>query len=316
MLNPAMIEHVIVGLDGSPLGESSLPFVEGLATKLGSRVTLLHVTPVPEHPLHVDDYPPLDQIVQRATQYATQYLEEHRRRLATAGVDARVVAVSGRPAEQIVACADRQGADLIALATHGRSGIGRLTHGSVAERVLHTTTKPLLLVHPDDWPATPRGLQRIMVPLDGSPEAETALGLAEPIAVRCRVPLELVHFVEPLMPLMPEVGGPLYMDLQAIVDGSIAASRGYIDKMVASLRKGDLEVSGEVAVAHPAEGIANRARQRPGTLVVLSTHGRSGWRRLLLGSVAQRAVQLAPGAVLVCPAPAQPASQDAERTAS
>ena len=69
---------------------------------------------------------------------------------------------------------------LIALATHGRSGLGRLTYGSVAERTLLTTTRPLLLIWPDGWAAVPRSLQRIVVALDGSPEAERGLATGQP----------------------------------------------------------------------------------------------------------------------------------------
>ena len=108
---------------------------------------------------------------------------------------------------------------MLALATHGRSGIGRWAYGSVADQVLHTTPKPLLLVRPDGWAAVPRAIQRIVVPLDGSPEAETAFQLAEPLAVRCGLPLVLLRFVEPLLPTFaPEMGAAAYMDLQAIID--------------------------------------------------------------------------------------------------
>src|SRR3972149_3880561 len=121
-----------------PLAETILPFVEGLAGKLPAGVTLLHVTAVPEHAPPLTDYPSLDQIVERARELAGDYLREHQRRLSAAGGSASTAAVSGDPAAEIVRYADRDGADLIALATHGRSGIGRWAYGSVADRVLHT----------------------------------------------------------------------------------------------------------------------------------------------------------------------------------
>ncbi len=298
------MKRILVGLDGSPLAETILPFVEVLAGKTGARVTLLHVTTVPEHMPPLSDYPSLDPLVQRASRLAEEYLREHQRRLSAAGIDAAGAVLVGQPAREILRYAEREDVDLLALATHGRSGIGRWAYGSVADEVLHETAKPLLLIRPDGWAAVPRALQRIVVPLDGSAEAETALQIAEPLATRCGVPLFLVRFVEPLLPIFaPELGGLAYMDLQAIVDGTIAEARGQIEKSSAALRARGFTASGEVSVAHPADGITGYARQHPGSLVVLTTHGRSPWRRLVLGSVARRVAQTIAGPILICPPP-------------
>jgi nucleotide-binding universal stress UspA family protein len=299
------MRRILVALDGSPLAETILPFVEGLAAKTGARVTLLHVTPVPKEAPALNDYPSLDQMVQRASALAEEYLREHQRRLSSAGVEASVTVVAGRPAVEIVRhAAANDEIDVLALATHGRSGIGRWAYGSVADQVLHTTPKPLLLIRPDGWAAVPRTVQRIVVPLDGSPEAETVFQLAEPLAVQCGLPLVLLRFVEPLLPTFaPEMGAAAYMDLQAIIDGTIAESRRYLDEATVTLRARSVIASGEVSVAHPADGIADYSRQHPGSLVVLATHGRSGWQKLVLGSVARRVVQMVHGAILICPPP-------------
>ena len=299
------MKGMLVALDGSPLAETILPFVEGLAAKAGARVTLLHVTPLPKETPALNDHPSLDQMVQRAGALAEEYLREHQRRLSAAGVEASVIVVAGRPAEAIVRyAAANDEIEVLALATHGRSGIGRWAYGSVADEVLHTTPKPLLLIRPDGWAAVPRAVQQIVVPLDGSPEAEIAFQVAEPLAAQCGLPLILLRFVEPLLPaFVPEMGAAAYLDLQAIIDGTIAESRRYIDEATATLRARTVIASGEVSVAHPADGIATYARQHPGSLVVLTTHGRSGWQRLVLGSVARRVIQTVHGAILICPPP-------------
>jgi nucleotide-binding universal stress UspA family protein len=294
---------MLVGLDGSPLAETILAFVEMLATRLGAGVTLLHVVPVPEQVEATAADTSVDRIAQRGTQLAEEYLRGPQRRLVAAGVDASLAVVTGVPAREIVRYADRGGFDLVALATHGRSGLQQWIHGSVADQVLHTTSIPLLLVRPGDgWTALPRGIQRIVVPLDGSTEAEEALRLAEPLAARCKLPLALVRFVEPLtLEYAAGPNGMAYVDVQSIVDDLTGAARDYLATTADGLRARGLTVSTGVSVAQPAAGTAAYTHEHPECLVVLTTHGRSGWHRLLLGSVARRVVLTAAAPVLLCP---------------
>lgn len=302
------MRHILVGLDGSPLAETTLPFVEMLARKSGARVTLLHVVPIPED-VPAAGEPSLDEVLRHSSRLAEDYLHGQARRLGAADVSARVAVVTGDPAREIVAYAGREGCDVVALATHGRSGVQRWAHGSIADRVLHTTTIPLLLVRPDEgWAAAPRDLRRIVVPLDGSTEAETALRLAEPLAARFGVPLVVVRFIEPVLDFAAGPGGMGYLDVQGITETLVATARTDLAKATAALSSRGVTASAEVTVAQPATGIADHARQHPGSLVVMTTHGRSGWQRLLLGSVARRAVQMVAAPILLCPPPNPPAS--------
>jgi nucleotide-binding universal stress UspA family protein len=296
------VHRILVGLDGSPLAETILPAVEVLAGRLGAQVALLHVVPVPEHG-PAGKRPSADQFVEHATRQASEYLSGVQRRLASTGAGVSLVVGAGTPAREIVRHAQTGGFDLVALATHGRSGLQQWIHGSVADQVLHTTTIPLLLVRPGDgWAALPRGIRRIVVPLDGSTEAEAALRLAEPVALRCEVPLALVRFVEPLtLEYAAGPSGMAFIDVQRIVDDLLGAARDYLTTTADGLRARGLRVTTEVSVAQPAAGIAEYTREHPESLVVLTTHGRSGWRRLLLGSVARRVVLTVAAPILVCP---------------
>jgi nucleotide-binding universal stress UspA family protein len=297
------VRRILVGLDGSPLAETILPVVEALAAKLEAAVTLLHVLPVPEHEPAAAERPGVDRLVEHATQQASEYLSGVQRRLASAGVDVSPVVAVGTPAREIVRHAQGGGFDLVALATHGRSGLQQWIHGSVADQVLHTTTIPLLLVRPGDgWAAVPRGIRRIVVPLDGSTEAEAALRLAEPVALRCGLPLALVQFIEPLnLEFAAGPSGTAYVGAQRIMDELLGAAHEYLTSTADGLRARGLTVTTEVSVARPAAGINDYTREHPESLVVLTTHGRSGWRRLLLGSVARRVVLTVAAPILVCP---------------
>ena len=301
-LTVPFMRRILVGLDGSPLAEAILPFVEWLATKHRAGVTLLHVVPVPEHgPLA--DHPAIDQIVRQATTPAEEYLRGPQGRLAAGGLDVTVVVTQGQPAREIVRHADQGAYDLVALATHGRSGIQQWAHGSVADDVLRTTSVPLGLVRPGDGPgAMPRRIQRIVVPLDGSPEAEAALRTAEPLAIRGEVPLTLLRFVAPLnLEYLAGPNGLAYVNFEHIIDDLTGAARSYLDTQAAQLRARGIAVTTEVAVAPPAAGIAAYVGKHPESLIVLATHGRSGWRRLLLGSVARRVALTVTAPLVLCP---------------
>jgi nucleotide-binding universal stress UspA family protein len=297
------MRRILAGLDGSPLAETILPFIETLAKMTGAEITLFHAVSLPASVPQLADYPSIDQVVRRARQLAEDYLHEQRHRSADTGVRTSVAVVLGDPAQEIVRYAEREGFDLVALATHGRSGVQRWAHGSVADRVLHTTTIPLLLIRPGDgWAAVPRGIQQIVVPLDGSPEAEASLRIAEPLASRCHLPLVLVRFVEPLMlDFAADPSGVAYVDFQRITDGMLKTARDYQEGTASKLRQQGVSVSAEVSVAPPADGIATYTNAHPSSLVVLTTHGRSGWRRFLLGSVARRVVQTVAAPIVICP---------------
>lgn len=146
-----MFGHVLVGLDGSPSAETILPHVVVLATRFGSRVTLLQAT-VPFQTAVAESVaggvasPDAGEIVASARREATTYLAEVARRLKADGLDVDWEQLEGPAARAIVEAARRLGADLIALCTHGRSGLDRAILGSVADAVVRQAPCPVLLV--------------------------------------------------------------------------------------------------------------------------------------------------------------------------
>lgn len=143
--------RILLPLDGSSLGEAALPYVEELASVTGAEVVLFHVVnPRPELGL-VDGYSPeLGQMaeaqVSQALEAAREYLGRIRDRLADRGITARCEVEIGSPADRVVAYASEANVDLVAMSTHGRSGIGRWLLGSVADEVLHAANRPVMLV--------------------------------------------------------------------------------------------------------------------------------------------------------------------------
>lgn len=150
-----MYAHILVPLDGSELAETALAHAEGLARKLGSRLLLVRVDNLPatligevapmEGPL-----PPelIEDAIEAETEESKDYLTKTAQRLKDDGMAVEWEVVEGDPAHAIVETAHQRGADLIAMATHGHSGLRRLVLGSVADSVVRGSHLPVLLVRP------------------------------------------------------------------------------------------------------------------------------------------------------------------------
>jgi nucleotide-binding universal stress UspA family protein len=150
-----MYDRIGIALDGSALAEGVLPYVEALAERFGSALTILCATPPPASIVAaeaaVGGIPAVPavaptEIAAAEHQQALEHLERVAGRLRGHGLDVQRGRPEGNAAEAILACARRLGADLIAMTTHGRGGLGRLVLGSVADEVLRGASRPVLLV--------------------------------------------------------------------------------------------------------------------------------------------------------------------------
>ncbi len=143
-----MYKQILIALDGSEESEQVLPWAKDLALPDGAAAILLHVCPEPELVVaeggQVISY--LDQEEARLRQKGITYLDCVARGLDEAGVPVKTMVCFGDPVERILETATETGADLIALATHARRGLGRLIHGSVATAVLRRAEVPVLLL--------------------------------------------------------------------------------------------------------------------------------------------------------------------------
>ena len=150
-----MYDCIAVALDGSPLAEQVLPHVEALAEKFGSTLLLVRaVLPVEKVAALVEpavagvplDPTLVEEMIESDEHDARTYLEHVANALRQRGISVQTQRPHGVAAEAIVDAARRAHANLIALTTHGRSGLGRVIFGSVADEVLHKASAPVLLV--------------------------------------------------------------------------------------------------------------------------------------------------------------------------
>ena len=137
---------VLVPLDGSRFGEQAIGAVARFTGADRREVVLLQVVaPVNPAPLLRDDSVARRSVETRYSK-ANAYLDGVGKRLGLRGVPARTLVRSGDPAEEILGCAKADGASLIAMSTHGRSGLRRTLFGSVAEAVIRSSPLPVLIV--------------------------------------------------------------------------------------------------------------------------------------------------------------------------
>lgn len=273
------MKTILLPLDGSPLAEQALPYAAALARSAAARLILVRAAQA-RTLLDVDASDAQYGVVSRAE----HDLEATSARLRETGLEAEDHVYYDSPVPAILDAARQHHADLIVMSTHGRSGLGRMVYGSVADDILRHAAIPVLLVPATidhAWPAD-RPLT-VLVPLDGSELAEEALGSAGVLAELLGARLHLLRVVEP-----PSY--PLYGDGYAYIpfdnDAELRDARQYLEEQAKKLDDRGMQVEIEVAVGPPSTVVARIARERQVDVVAMATHGRSGLARLVLGSVA------------------------------
>jgi len=149
-----MAEKILIPLDGSKVGEAALPHIISLVTKLECagkvEITLLQVVSQLVHYVVVGEEavraPYTTQEIEQLKNRASQYLTKTGESLKETGASVQVKVEIGHAAEEIIKAADELKVDMIAMSSHGRSGLSRLAFGSVTDKVLHNANKPVLVV--------------------------------------------------------------------------------------------------------------------------------------------------------------------------
>jgi nucleotide-binding universal stress UspA family protein len=215
---------------------------------------------------------------------------------------------SGDPAAVIAARSAAEPEALVAMATHGFSGVHRWLIGSVAEKVLHEATNHMLLVRPGEGESSVEApLKTALVPLDGSGLAEAILPTVSELAGAIKMELVLVRVVPRVYFAPPDgvlpVFGAHVPNQRQIWDQARAAAREYLQGKVEHLRAAGFSGVSYVVIdgsaGGPAAEIIDLARRTPDNLIAMSTHGASGLRRWVLGNVTERVVRYSSDPVLV-----------------
>ena len=302
---------VLAPVDGSTRALRAVPWAEKLAGPDGT-VILLRVVPAqPDYAESLFSLVGAEDTVQDIqdawTRTAKADLDEAAALLSGSEVTVEQMVAEGEPDEAIVAAAAQRGIQMIAMASHGRGAIGRAIFGSVADRVARTAPVPVLILRTPDEDVDPSVVvSRIVVPLDGSEIAARALPVASEIAKQLGAPVHVVRAVDAALTL-PMASG--VFGAGPVVDANVtdqiwqeaeAEARSTVTAAVSRLQADRVDASGGIVNGSPFFAISEVIE--PGDLLILTSHGRGGVRRWLLGSVAEKLVREAEAPVMLVPA--------------
>lgn len=267
--------RVLVPLDGSTLAERGLDYAIRFATVLGTRLTLLRVAADdPEMPA------------------ARAYLEAAAGRAQAAGVRAATEVRKGDPVQEILA-AERDG-DLFVMASHGASGFERFFLGSVADRVLGYGRAPVFLARAFHPPVAV--LSPILVPLDGTEAAEAVLPYARVLARALDAEIKVLRVI--YARVFDTIAYPPQI-MEMTLKWERTEGARYIEQVARDLRTQGFRVSSGVREAEPFQAICDASGEEDGGFIAMTTHGRTGLARTLLGSVAGLVSERAPDPIFL-----------------
>jgi nucleotide-binding universal stress UspA family protein len=287
-----MYQSLVVPLDGSALAEQALPLALTIAARAGTSLQLVHVH-VPYALMYADSMAPFAEGADvRQQEQERAYLDAVARRLAplSALPVKTVVLESPQVGEALQHHAASSGAGLMVMTTHGRGPLTRLWLGSVADEMVRRASTPLLLVRPRETPGEPT-LRHFLIPLDGSPLAEQVLGPATTLGTLLQADYTLFRTVYPPAVISPDASICLAAGLPSLEELE-ADARAYLERVANDLRARGLSVQTHVMGGQqPALAILEVVQMRGIDLVAMSTHGRQGLPRLLLGSIADKVLR-------------------------
>jgi len=288
-----MIERILVPLDGSRVAEQILPHLRRLLHRRDAEVILVRAA-VP---------PPMENgvlIADALLAAAKEYLIGTQDHLRDQGARVRSVVQVGSPAGVILDVAEQERATMIALATHGETGLKRLLAGSVAEAVIRRSPVPVLVVRPfwsyELLPNRTDGeelqpMRTLLVPMDTPEEADKLLPPVVELARLFEARVVLLHVLK----------------TEELKHADPAARRAEEESQLARLasRLEEEKVEAEIRIAKgdPAREILEAARADEIDLIAMSTHGKSGFLRLFSSGVTEKVLRESTCPLLVVHAP-------------
>ena len=294
-----MYRSVFLPLDGSRFSEQALPLALSLVKRDGARLEVVHV-----HNTEPDDeYVPVTPFHYEGLEQSEREWNGHGRERDSAYlfncVQADDIDVNGSALckvleGDVIAALEKEIAetdpDLIIMATHGRGGVSRAWLGSTADTLVRDVHKPIILIRAkEEGEPVELRTDHLLLPLDGSRMAEAVLKHALELADPARSRITLLRVVQPAY-----VGPEFTINLQsdALLEERVEAAHEYLSELAAELSAEGHAVNTDVVVGSSAAGaILNYTSAHNVDIICMATHGRTGVRRLLLGSVADKVMR-------------------------
>ncbi len=280
---------VLIPLDGSPLAEQVFAYVQQLASPSTTALVLVTIVETWRFVPYLDGLSA--QISLGPVRgIAETYLARQYEQWQSLGYQVHTHLGEGDAAQEILRVAESSGADLIAMTTHGRSGFERWSLGSVAERVIQGAKLPVLLVR-EAMEVSGGQLQRLLVPLDGSPLAEQVLPQAQALAQATDAQILLLQVIQSLDEGNQKILFKDKAQVDALYKNWCAGAEKYLCQVAQAYRKAGISSDYQVLFGDPDKVICNTVTDESVDLIVMSTHGRSGLSRWYYGSVANKVMR-------------------------
>jgi nucleotide-binding universal stress UspA family protein len=300
-----MFERILVPLDGSPRAEQALPVAARIARASGGSIHLLQVFSLVAN--YGGGMAPVSFVTEESVDMELVQATDYLRTIASSrlsGIKTTTEVVFGLPAQYILAAAETQGVDLIVMCSHGRTGFARWALGSVAHTLAHESTVPTLILRESEPASLLSGTESMrplcaLVPLDGSELSEAALIPAARLVTALAAPAQgALHLAQVAMSVPAEEEG----FVSEINEVTLLRIRTYLEQVAEGLQTTmkkdsklsitssvELEKDVSSALVHLAEH-GERGTRGIGScdLIVISTHGRGGLERWVMGSVTDR----------------------------
>jgi nucleotide-binding universal stress UspA family protein len=307
---------VLVTFDGSPIAEQAIPYGRAIAGSDG-QVIILEVLPEaePMRGLLGDTIASAEEVSEIFDTETSSELTALRDSWKPVVGDLHTQTIVGDPKEQIVKFAVENGIRYIVMASRGHGAVRRLVFGSVADAVARSSPLPVLVVHPKEDKAEPKTLtfSRLIVPLDGSELARAALPVAAELGKRLGLSVLLLHAIDPNFIASAYPGTEAYYTAelydQLISEQEDLAQKDLVE-VAAYLKQANVEASWVVMNGGPIDSIEQQVKE--GDLIVMTSHGRSGLKRWVMGSTAERLIRTGPVPVLLVPAPGRDEAPEKE----
>jgi nucleotide-binding universal stress UspA family protein len=284
-----MINHILIPLDGSALAECVLPHVMAITPVTNARVTLLHVMQQPQNGREAPAVDPVEWHLQK--QKSEKYLAQIAVQLNKSGVlGVEHIVLEGSPANGVIDFARSNNVDLIALSTHGQSGLSGWNISSVVQKILLRSHKSTLLVRAYLSPSagmTRIRYKRLFVGMDCSPRSEFVLPFAISLAQFHKSQIILESVVE--KPRAINRLPPSDEDAELInrfVEKNYQAATHYLKQLLTQFSMKELKLKAHVSIGESTISVLHDlAEESNADLVMLVAHGYSGERRWPYGSV-------------------------------
>ena len=301
-----MFAHIVVPLDGSKFSEAVLAFVVPLAKRLNSGVVLLHAESDPYADMFGGERAAEMYRVHRSERNSSSsldYLEGVCERLRSESVRCETFIDYGAPAVVILDYIEEHSPDLLAMSTHGRSGIRRMVVGSVTTAILPRAGIPVLVAHPrDDDGISESSFTNIVVPLDMSERSEDVLPLATELAYTLESESTFITCLPSPAQMYTGAVPEVYPFPDDLMQQAQGAADEYLENLCAAVNEGrDLNTEWESLEGGPASRIVEYAELQPNSLIAMCTQGRTGLGRWVLGSVTDTVIRTGNTPVLVVP---------------